>query len=114
LIPVNVPRDRDGSFEPQAIPKRSKDITGIDDKVLSMHGRGMSQRDIASTIEDIYGFSLSAESISNITDRVLEEAEVWQNRPLKPFYPYICRLSLRPYTTGLRDEKLCHLCNSRL
>ena len=88
-IPVSVPRDRDGSFEPQAIPKRSKDITGIEDKVLSMYGRGMSQRDISSTIEDIYGFSLSAESISNITDRVLEEAEVWQNRPLKPFYPFI-------------------------
>ena len=83
--PVSVHRDRDGSFEPQAIPKRSKDITGIEDKVLFMYGRGMSQRDISSTIEDIYGFSLSAESISNITDRVLEKAEAWQNRPLKPF-----------------------------
>lgn len=83
--PVSVPRDRDGSFEPQAIPKRSKDITGIEDKVLSMYGRGMSQRDISSTIEDIYGFSLSAESISNITDRVLDKTEAWQNRPLKPF-----------------------------
>lgn len=88
-IPVSVPRDRDGSFEPQAIPKRSKDITGIEDKVLSMYGRGMSQRDISSTIEDIYGFRLSAESISNITDRVLDEAEAWQNRPLKPFYPFL-------------------------
>ena len=88
-IPVSVPRDRDGSFEPQVIPKRSKDITGIEDKVLSMYGRGISQRDISSTIEDIYGFSLSAESISNITDRVLEEAEVWQNCPLKSFYPFI-------------------------
>lgn len=88
-IPVSVPRDQDGSFEPQAIPKRSKDITGIEDKVLSMYGRGISQRDISSTIEDIYGFSLSAESISNITDRVLEEAEAWQNRPLRPFYPFI-------------------------
>lgn len=88
-IPVSVPRDRDGSFEPQAIPKRSKDITGIEDKVLSKYGRGMSQRDISSTIEEIYGFSLSAESISNITDRVLDEAEAWQNRPLKPFYPFL-------------------------
>lgn len=88
-VPVSVPRDRDGSFEPQIIPKRSRDITGIEDKVLSMYGRGMSQRDISSTIEDIYGFSLSAESISNITDHVLDEAENWQNRPLKSFYPFI-------------------------
>lgn len=55
-ISVSVSRDRDGSFKPQAIPKRSKDIMGIEDKVLSMYGRGMSQRDISSTIEDIYGF----------------------------------------------------------
>ena len=79
-----------------------------------MYGRGMSQRDISSTIEDIYGFSLPAESISNITDRVLEEAEVWQNRPIKILSLYICRLSLRTYRAGVRDEKLCHLCNSRL
>ena len=88
-IPVSVPRDRDGSFEPQVIPKRSKDITGIEDKVLGMYARGMSQRDISSTIEDMYGFTLSAESISNITDRILAEVDAWQNRPLKPFYPFI-------------------------
>lgn len=88
-IPVSVPRDRDGSFEPQVIPKRSKDITGIEDKVLGMYARGMSQRDISSTIEDMYGFTLSAESISNITDRILDEVDAWQNRPLKPFYPFI-------------------------
>lgn len=88
-IPVSVPRDREGSFEPQAIPKRSKDITGIEDKVLAMYARGMSQRDISSTINEIYGFELSAESISNITDRILDELEVWQNRPLKPCYPFL-------------------------
>lgn len=88
-VPVSVPRDREGSFAPQAIPKRSKDITGIEDKVLAMYARGMSQRDISSTINEIYGFELSAESISNITDRILEELESWQNRPLKPFYPFL-------------------------
>ena len=88
-IPISVPRDRDGSFEPQAVPKRSKDITGIEEKVLSMYARGMSQRDISSTIEDLYGFELSAESISNITDRIMEEVNTWQNRPLKPFYPFV-------------------------
>lgn len=88
-IPISVPRDRDGSFEPQIVPKRSKDITGIEDKVLAMYARGMSQRDISSTIEELYGLGLSAESISNITDRILEELEAWQNRPLKPFYPFL-------------------------
>jgi len=88
-VPINVPRDRDGSFEPQSIPKRSRDVTSIEDKVLAMYARGMSQRDISATIDDIYGFELSAESISNITDRVLEEADNWQNRPLKKFYTFL-------------------------
>lgn len=88
-IPVDVPRDRDASFEPRAIPKRSKDVSGIEDKVLSMYARGMSQRDIADTIEDIYGFEISHETISNITDRVIETADEWQNRPLKKFYTFL-------------------------
>ena len=58
-IPVDVPRDRDASFEPQAIPKRTRDVSGIEDKVLAMYARGMSDRDIADTIEDIYGFEIS-------------------------------------------------------
>lgn len=88
-IPVDVPRDRDASFEPQAIPKRSRDVSGIEDKVLSMYAKGMSQRDIADTIEDIYGFEISHETISNITDRVIETADEWQNRPLKKFYTFL-------------------------
>ncbi len=88
-VEINAPRDRDGSFEPQLIPKRSKDVSGIEDKVLSMYARGMSQRDIADTIEDIYGFEISHETISNITDQVIETANEWQNRPLKKFYSFV-------------------------
>lgn len=88
-VDIKVPRDRDGSFDPQLIPKRSKDVSGIEEKVLSMYARGMSQRDISSTIEDIYGFELSAEKISDITDRVLDELNDWQNRPLKKIYPFL-------------------------
>ena len=88
-IEINSPRDRDGSFEPQVIPKRSKDVSGIEDKVLAMYARGMSQRDIASTIQDIYGFEISHETISTITDRIIETAKEWQNRPLKKFYPFV-------------------------
>ena len=88
-IPVDVPRDRDASFEPQAIPKRTRDVSGIEDKVLAMYARGMSDRDIADTIEDIYGFEISHDTISNITDRVIETVEEWQNRPLKKFYTFL-------------------------
>ncbi len=67
---IAVPRDRNASFEPKVIPKRTKDVRGIEDKVLTMYARGMSERDIAVTVEDIYGFGISYETISTITDRV--------------------------------------------
>lgn len=86
---IAVPRDRDGTFEPIIIPKRTKDISEIDRKVISMYAKGMSQRDISDTIEDIYGFKVSHEMISQITDCVIEELNEWQNRPLKKFYPFV-------------------------
>ena len=88
-VEISTPRDRDGSFAPQLIPKRTKDVSGIEDKVLAMYARGMSQRDIAKTIEDIYGFEISHDMISTITDRVIATAQEWQNRPLKKFYTFI-------------------------
>ena len=88
-IGIRTPRDREGSFKPEIIPKRTKDVSGIEDKILSMYARGLSQRDIAETIEDIYGFELSHETISAITDRVIDTAREWQNRPLKKFYTFL-------------------------
>lgn len=88
-IEIDAPRDRNGSFDPQIIPKRSTDVSGIEEKVLSMYAKGMSQRDIADTIEYIYGFEISHETISNITDQVIETASEWQNRPLKKFYTFV-------------------------
>jgi len=88
-VPIEVPRDRDASFEPKVIPKRTTNVSGIEDKVLSMYAKGMSQRDIATTIEDIYGFEISHETISDITDCVLEQQQEWQNRPLKECYPFV-------------------------
>ncbi|WP_369017105.1 IS256-like element ISBsu2 family transposase, partial [Bacillus subtilis] len=88
-VEIAVPRDRDGSFEPQLIPKRKRDVSSIEDKVISMYARGMSQRDISSTIEDIYGFSVSHEMVSDITDTVLPNLEEWQNRPLSNCYPFV-------------------------
>ena len=88
-VPIDVPRDREGTFEPAVVPKRKRDVSDIQDKVLSMYAKGMSQRDIADTIEDIYGFEISHETISEITDSVLEQLEEWQNRPLKKFYTFL-------------------------
>lgn len=88
-VEIRVPRDREASFEPQVIPKRQRDVSAIEDKVLSMYAKGLSQRDIAETIEDIYGFEISHETISEITDRVIEQLEDWQNRPLKKFYTFL-------------------------
>lgn len=88
-IAINVPRDRDGSFEPQLVPKRKKDVSAIENKVLAMYARGMSQRDISSTIEDIYGFSMSHEMISDITDAIVPELEEWRVRPLKKCYAFL-------------------------
>ena len=88
-IPINVPRDRQATLYVYLLPKRTKDVSGIEDKVLSMYAKGMSQRDIASTIEDIYGFNISAETVSEITDSVLTQVEEWQNRPLKKFYTFL-------------------------
>ena len=86
---IEVPRDRDGSFEPQVVPKRTKDVSAIENKVLAMYARGMSQRDISSTIEDIYGFQMSHEMISDITDCIIPELEEWKNRPLKKCYAFV-------------------------
>lgn len=88
-VPINVPRDRNATFEPQVIPKRTKDVSRMEDKILSMYARGMSQRDISATIEDIYGFEISHEAISQITDKVLDQLTEWQNRPLKKFYTFL-------------------------
>ena len=82
-VEIKVPRDRDSSFEPKLVPKRQKDVSEIEEKVLAMFARGMSKRDIADTIEDIYGFEISHEMVSQITDCVLDELNDWQNRPLK-------------------------------
>ena len=88
-VAIDVPRDREASFEPELIPKRKRDVSDIEGKVLCMYARGMSQRDIAATVEDIYGFDISHEMISDITDAVLPELEEWQARPLAKCYAFL-------------------------
>ena len=86
---INVPQDRDSSFEPQIVKKRQKDISGIEDKIITMYARGLTTRQISDQIEDIYGFEVSEGMVSDITDRLLPEIMEWQQRPLSEVYPIV-------------------------
>ena len=86
---IEVPQDRDGSFEPKVVKKRQEDISGIEQKIISLYAKGMTTRQISETIEDIYGFEVSDGMVSDITDRLLPQIEEWQNRPLDEVYPIV-------------------------
>lgn len=84
-----VPRNRKGEFEPQVIKKHQNDITEIEDKIIALYGCGMSTRDISENIREIYGFEVFAETVSNITNRVLVDVKEWQSRAPKPVYSVV-------------------------
>lgn len=84
---IDVPQDRNSTFEPQVVRKRQKDISDIDSKIISMYARGLTTRQISEQIEEIYGFECSEGFISNVTDKILQEIADWQNRPLDEIYP---------------------------
>ena len=86
---VSVPQDRNCTFEPQVVKKRQKDISDIDQKIISMYAKGMTTRQISDTLEDIYGFEASESFISDVTDKILPQIEDWQNRPLSEVYPVL-------------------------
>ena len=86
---VEVPQDRNSTFEPQIVKKRQKDISEIDQKIINMYARGLTTRQISEQIEDIYGFECSESFISNVTDKILQDIQDWQNRPLEKVYPVI-------------------------
>jgi transposase-like protein len=86
---VSIPRDRDSSFEPQLVKKREVLLDGSEDLILSLYTKGMSVRDIQLHLDDLYGYELSTQTISNITEKVIEKANEWQIRPLEPIYPII-------------------------
>lgn len=88
-VQLDIPRDRKGEFEPKIVPKYKRDVSGIEEKVISLYARGMSTRDIHDQIKDLYGVEISAEMVSKITERIVPEIKEWQNRPLDPIYPFI-------------------------
>ena len=92
---IGVPRDRNGSFEPQLVKKSQKRIDGFDDKIISMYARGMSVREIQGHLRELYGVGVSPDLISRVTDAVLEDVKAWQNRGLETVYPVVIFDALR-------------------
>ena len=96
---VDVPKDRNGTFEPQIVKNRQKDISGIDNKIISMYAKGLTTRQISEQIEDIYGFACSKSFISDVTDKILKDIDEWQHSPLNSVYPIVfiepCHFSVR-------------------
>jgi putative transposase len=88
-LEIEVPRDRDGTFEPQLVPKRRRRLDGFDNKVLALYARGMTTREIQGHLEELYGVEVSPQLISTVTDAVIEDVEAWQSRPLDRFYPVV-------------------------
>ena len=86
---IEVPQDRDSSFEPVLVPKRTKDISEIENKIIRMYARGMTTRQISEQIQDIYGFDVSESLVSSVTNKLLPEIEDWQQRPLSHVYPIV-------------------------
>jgi putative transposase len=88
-IEIEVPRDRNSSFEPNLVRKRQRRLTGVDDMVCSLVAKGLTTGEVSAHLAEIYGAQVSKDTISRITDRVLEGMSEWQNRPLDRVYPVI-------------------------
>ena len=100
-LTLDIPRDRDGTFEPQLIGKHERRFTGFDDKILALYARGLTVREIQAFLIEMYAVEVSPDFISTVTDAVHEEVTAWQNRPLEPMYPVVFFDALR---VKIRDE----------
>lgn len=105
-LELSIPRDRQSSFDPQLMAKYPRRFPDFDEKVISMYARGMSTREIAGHVRELYGLDVSPDLISAVTDAVLDEVALWQGRPLEPVYPLVFFDARR---VKIRDEG--HVCN---
>ena len=110
-MPIDIPRDCHGSFEPQLIPKHQTRWRGFDDKILSLYARGMTVREIQAHLEEIYGTDVSPALISSVTDAVVDEVTTWQSRPLDTIYPivYLDCIHVKIRDTGVVRAKAVYL-----
>ena len=110
-VPIDTPRDRDGSFEPKIVSKRQRRFEGFDDKILALYSRGLSTRDIEAHIAEIYGVHVGRDLISRVTDAVMDDARAWQQRPLDDVYPvvFLDALVLKVREGGSVQRRACYL-----
>jgi len=110
-LPLEVPRDRQGRFEPVLVPKRQRRLEGFDEKVLALYARGLTTRDIQGHLEELYGVEVSPTLISTITDAVLEDVRTWQSRPLDAVYPilYVDCLFVKSRQEGIVKNKAVYV-----
>jgi putative transposase len=110
-VPIDIPRDREGSFDPKLIRKYQTRWPDFDDKIISMYARGMTTREIQGHIEDLYGVAISPELVSRITDSVVDEAAAWQSRPLDAVYPvlFLDALFVKVRDAGTVQNKAVYL-----
>ena len=110
-LELEVPRDRNGTFTPMIVPKRARRLGQVEDMILSLYARGMSTRDITEHLAEVYGATVSATTISRVTDVVVEEIAAWQSRPVDPVYPilYIDAIRLKIRDGGVVSNKAAHI-----
>jgi putative transposase len=110
-VELEVPRDRNGTFTPAIVPKRKRRLGGVEDMILSLYARGMSTRDITEHLAEVYGATVSAATISRVTDVVVEEIAAWQSRPVDPVYPilYIDAIRIKIRDGGVVANKAAHV-----
>jgi putative transposase len=110
-VELQVPRDRNGTFEPRIVPKHARRLSNINDMILSLYSRGMTTRDIEAHLLEVYGVDASRQLISNVTDVVLDEIKLWQVRPLDEVYPivYVDGIRLKIKDNGLVVTKVAYL-----
>ena len=110
-VSLDVPRDRNGSFEPVIVPKFKRRLGGVEDMILSLYARGMSTRDITAHLAEVYGASVSAATISRVTDVVADEIALWQCRPVDAVYPilYIDAIRIKIRDAGVVANKAAHI-----
>ena len=108
---IEVPRDRNGQFEPQLVRKRQRRLPGFDDKVIALYARGMTVREIQGHLKELYHVEVSPALISNVTDSVLEDVKAWQNRPLEAVYPivYLDAIHLKIRNSGTVETRAVYL-----
>ena len=114
-LPIEIPRDRLASFEPQLVTKHQTRWAGFDDKILSLYARGMSVREIKAHLEEMYGAEVSPTLITSVTDAVMDEVRTWQSRPLDALYPivYLDCIHVKVRDNGAVRTKAVYLADSR-